>query len=77
MGMGHSIVHIAPCSHDDYGYEHDDFDYDVGDYEGALDKALAAANYTELRAEQARRRARCGAATNSPPSVPPKASRRR
>ena len=31
--------------------------YDVGDYEGALDKALAAANYTELRAEQARRRA--------------------
>ena len=31
--------------------------YDVGDYEGALDKALAAAGYTELRAEQARRRA--------------------
>jgi carbon-monoxide dehydrogenase large subunit len=31
--------------------------YDVGDYEGALDKALAVAGYTELRAEQARRRA--------------------
>jgi len=31
--------------------------YDVGDYELALDKALDAANYTELRAEQARRRA--------------------
>ena len=31
--------------------------YDVGDYETALDKALAAAGYTELRAEQARRRA--------------------
>jgi carbon-monoxide dehydrogenase large subunit len=31
--------------------------YDVGDYEGALDKALAAADYTALRAEQARRRA--------------------
>ncbi|MCB1000501.1 MAG: xanthine dehydrogenase family protein molybdopterin-binding subunit [Acidimicrobiales bacterium] len=31
--------------------------YDVGDYEGALDKALAAAGYTELRAEQAKRRA--------------------
>jgi carbon-monoxide dehydrogenase large subunit len=31
--------------------------YDVGDYEGALDKALAAAGYEELRAEQARRRA--------------------
>jgi carbon-monoxide dehydrogenase large subunit len=30
--------------------------YDVGDYEGALDKALEAAGYTELRAEQARRR---------------------
>ncbi len=30
--------------------------YDVGDFEGALDKALAAAGYTELRAEQARRR---------------------
>jgi carbon-monoxide dehydrogenase large subunit len=30
--------------------------YDVGDYEGALDKALAAAGYTDLRAEQARRR---------------------
>jgi carbon-monoxide dehydrogenase large subunit len=30
--------------------------YDVGDYEGALDKALAAAGYTELRAEQQRRR---------------------
>ena len=32
--------------------------YDVGDYEGALDKALAAAGYGELRAEQAARRAR-------------------
>ena len=32
--------------------------YDVGDYEGALDKALAAAGYAELRAEQAARRAR-------------------
>jgi carbon-monoxide dehydrogenase large subunit len=31
--------------------------YDVGDFEGALDKALAAAGYEELRAEQARRRA--------------------
>lgn len=31
--------------------------YDVGDYETALDKALAAAGYAELRAEQARRRA--------------------
>jgi carbon-monoxide dehydrogenase large subunit len=31
--------------------------YDVGDYETAMDKALAAAGYTELRAEQARRRA--------------------
>ena len=30
--------------------------YDVGDFEGALDKALDAAGYTELRAEQARRR---------------------
>ncbi len=30
--------------------------YDVGDYETALDKALDAAGYTELRAEQARRR---------------------
>ena len=30
--------------------------YDVGDYEGALDKALAAAGYADLRAEQARRR---------------------
>jgi aerobic carbon-monoxide dehydrogenase large subunit len=30
--------------------------YDVGDYEGALDKALDAAGYDELRAEQARRR---------------------
>jgi carbon-monoxide dehydrogenase large subunit len=32
--------------------------YDVGDYEGALDKVLAAANYQELRREQAARRAR-------------------
>ncbi len=31
--------------------------YDVGDYEGALDKALATAGYADLRAEQARRRA--------------------
>jgi aerobic carbon-monoxide dehydrogenase large subunit len=30
--------------------------YDVGDYEGSLDKALEAAGYAELRAEQARRR---------------------
>lgn len=30
--------------------------YDVGEFEGALDKALAAAGYDELRAEQARRR---------------------
>jgi aerobic carbon-monoxide dehydrogenase large subunit len=31
--------------------------YDVGDFEGALDKVLAAAGYDELRAEQASRRA--------------------
>ncbi len=31
--------------------------YDVGDYEEALNRALAAAGYTELRAEQAARRA--------------------
>ena len=31
--------------------------YDVGDYEGALDRVLAAAGYAELRAEQAARRA--------------------
>jgi carbon-monoxide dehydrogenase large subunit len=31
--------------------------YDVGDYETSLDKALAAADYTVLRAEQAARRA--------------------
>lgn len=30
--------------------------YDIGDYEGALDRALAAAGYEELRAEQQRRR---------------------
>jgi carbon-monoxide dehydrogenase large subunit len=30
--------------------------YDTGDYEGALDKVLAAAGYDELRAEQKRRR---------------------
>jgi carbon-monoxide dehydrogenase large subunit len=30
--------------------------YDVGDYEGALDKVLAAADYPALRAEQAARR---------------------
>ncbi|MCX6534418.1 MAG: xanthine dehydrogenase family protein molybdopterin-binding subunit [Actinobacteria bacterium] len=32
--------------------------YDVGDYETALDKALQVAGYTELRAEQTKRRAR-------------------
>jgi len=32
--------------------------YDVGDYEGALDKALEVAGYQQLRAEQAERRAR-------------------
>lgn len=31
--------------------------YDIGDYEGALDRVLAAAGYAELRAEQERRRA--------------------
>jgi carbon-monoxide dehydrogenase large subunit len=31
--------------------------YDSGDYEGALDRALAASGYADLRAEQARRRA--------------------
>ncbi|MEY2569939.1 MAG: aerobic carbon-monoxide dehydrogenase large subunit [Acidimicrobiaceae bacterium] len=31
--------------------------YDCGDYVGALDRALAAAGYDDLRAEQARRRA--------------------
>jgi carbon-monoxide dehydrogenase large subunit len=31
--------------------------YDVGDYEQSLDKALEVAGYSELRAEQARRRA--------------------
>jgi carbon-monoxide dehydrogenase large subunit len=31
-------------------------EYDSGDYEGALDRALDAAGYAELRAEQARRR---------------------
>lgn len=31
--------------------------YDVGDYEGSLDKVLAAADYAGLRAEQAARRA--------------------
>jgi carbon-monoxide dehydrogenase large subunit len=35
--------------------------YDVGDYEQSLDKALEAAGYTELRAEQARRREAGGA----------------
>ena len=34
--------------------------YDVGDYELALDKALAAAGYTDLRAEQQARRAAGG-----------------
>ena len=33
-------------------------EYDVGDYEGALDVVLAAANYADLRKEQATRRAR-------------------
>ena len=31
--------------------------YDTGDYPAALERALAAAGYDELRAEQARRRA--------------------
>jgi aerobic carbon-monoxide dehydrogenase large subunit len=31
--------------------------YDVGNYEGALDNVLAAAGYSDLRAEQAKRRA--------------------
>jgi aerobic carbon-monoxide dehydrogenase large subunit len=31
--------------------------YDVGDFEGALDKVMAAAGYADLRAEQAARRA--------------------
>jgi carbon-monoxide dehydrogenase large subunit len=35
--------------------------YDVGDYEQSLDTALEAAGYTELRAEQARRREAGGA----------------
>jgi carbon-monoxide dehydrogenase large subunit len=35
--------------------------YDSGDYEGALDLALEAAGYEELRAEQARRREQGGA----------------
>ena len=34
--------------------------YDIGDYEGALDKVLAAADYSGLRAEQASRRATGG-----------------
>ena len=34
--------------------------YDIGDYEGALDRVLAAADYAGLRAEQARRRAEGG-----------------
>ena len=33
-------------------------EYDVGDYEGALDKVLAAAKYNDLRREQAERRKR-------------------
>lgn len=33
-------------------------EYDVGDYEGALDLVLAAANYADLRKEQATRRTR-------------------
>jgi carbon-monoxide dehydrogenase large subunit len=36
--------------------------YDTGEYAAALDKVLAAAGYPELRAEQARRRDRGGAA---------------
>ena len=39
--------------------------YDVGDYEAALDKALDAAGYTELRAEQAKRRASRATTSNS------------
>jgi carbon-monoxide dehydrogenase large subunit len=40
--------------------------YDIGDYEGALDRVLAAAGYDELRAEQARRRgAGSGAASGA------------
>ena len=35
--------------------------YDVGDYDGALDKALEAADYADLRKEQAERRAAGGA----------------
>lgn len=34
--------------------------YDIGDYAGALDRVLDAAGYTELRAEQQRRRAEGG-----------------
>ena len=34
--------------------------YDIGDYEGALDRVLAAGDYAALRAEQARRRAEGG-----------------
>jgi len=34
-----------------------DSTYDCGDYEGALDRALEAAGYAELRAEQSQRRA--------------------
>jgi carbon-monoxide dehydrogenase large subunit len=34
--------------------------YDIGDYEGALDLALEASGYADLRAEQARRRAAGG-----------------
>ena len=34
--------------------------YDVGDYEGALDKALAAADYAALRRQQAERRSSGG-----------------
>ena len=45
--------------------------YDSGEYAKALDAALAAAGYDELRAEQARRRAtatRCNSASASPPT---------
>ena len=46
--------------------------YDSGDFGAALDRALAAARYGELRAEQARRRAwtatRCCSASASPPT---------
>ena len=53
--------------------------YDAGDYVGALDAALEAAGYDELRAEQARRRAeratgRCSASACRPTSRSPAAA---